>query len=122
MPGCLRHPKWRARPTVMRAPTNQSHRQKVRRYFFGRFICRFSFGTIATHHALTLFVEQRVCLTMIRFRRGGRAGSCKKHNGGIHAQDRFGPRCGRIRARGSAIKPGCANGWTIGSKKHAELS
>jgi hypothetical protein len=116
-----------ARPTLMKAPTNQPHRQKIPGLFLVRFICRFSFGTpvvtTATHHALTLFVERRICVTISCFRRGGsRETEQKNHQRGIHAQDCFGTRCGRIRARGSTIEPGCSDGRAIGSKKHAELS
>ena len=117
-----------ARPTLMRAPTNQPHRQKNCRVIFNTiylsFFDRHPLLTTATHHALTLFVERRMCVTISCFRRERVAGSGTKKNyqRGIHAQDCFGTRCGRIRARGSTIEPGCSDGRTIGSKKHAELS
>jgi hypothetical protein len=46
----------------------------------------------------------------------------EKRNGGTHAQDRFGIGDSPIRARGSTTEQGCANGRTIGSKKHTEPS
>jgi hypothetical protein len=100
---------------------------KNSRAIFGTIHLSFSFGTpvvtTAMHHALTLFVARRICVTISCFRRGGsREAEQKNHQRGIHAQDRFGTRCGRIRARGSTIEPGCSDGRAIGSKKHAELS
>jgi hypothetical protein len=71
-----------ARPTLMKAPTNQPHRQKIPGLFLVRFICRFSFGTpvvtTSTHHALTLFVARRICVNISCFRRGRVAGSGTK--------------------------------------------
>ena len=67
---------------LMKAPTNQPHRQKIPGLFLVQFICRFSFGTpvvtTATHHALTLFVERRICVKISCFRRGGGRGKRNK--------------------------------------------
>jgi hypothetical protein len=71
-----------ARPTLMWAPTNQPHRQNNCRAIFNTihlsFLDRHPLLTTATHHALTLFVERRICVTISCFRRERVAGSGTK--------------------------------------------